>query len=147
MKRIFDPNAAWPHQQKLFREFVFACRFGLVGVAATAVHMLAVWLLIDGASVPLLLANLIAFLMAFGISFSGNYFWTFGSPGRPKSAMRRFFLIASGAFSINTVLLALLAKNQWLAPALAAVLAATVIPAFTYIASRVWGFKAGLRAN
>jgi putative flippase GtrA len=125
------------------REFLFVSRFGLVGLAATAVHMLIVWLLIEMITVPILVANLIAFLTAFGVSFTGNYVWTFASPGSPKSAMCRFFLISSGAFAANTVILALLARSEWLTPALAALCAAVVIPLITYVASRLWGFKVG----
>jgi len=128
----------------LWHEFYLASRFALVGIAATAVHMLVVWLLIETTSLPVLVANLIAFLTAFGISFTGNYVWTFGSPGRPVTAMRRFFLISGGAFSANSMVLALLTIADWLQPTVAAALAAAVIPLITYVASRLWGFNAGV---
>jgi putative flippase GtrA len=125
----------------LWIELVLAGRFGLVGVAATAVHMLVVWLLIEASLLPTLAANLVAFLAAFGVSFAGNYYWTFQSPGSPRRAIRRFFLISSSAFAANTILLAGLLHAGWLPPTAAAITAAAVIPLITYMASRLWGFR------
>lgn len=61
--------------------------------------------------------------------------------------MSRFFLISVSAFSANSLILALLTRLQWLPPAEAAVSAATVVPLITYLASRFWGFRAGLRST
>jgi hypothetical protein len=73
--------------------------------------------LIETTNAPVLLANLIAFLTAFGISqFTG------------QSKGGRFFLVSSSAFAANTLLLAFLTRAEWLQPAVAAVLAAAVIP-------------------
>ena len=131
--------------QRLRRELRLASRFGLVGIAATAVHVLVVLLLMQTINLPVLVANLFAFLTAFGVSFAGNYVWTFGSPGRPKTAMSRFFLISAFAFSANSLILYLLTRLQWLPPAEAAVSAAAVVPFISYLASRFWGFRVGLR--
>jgi len=139
-------NARERVRQRLWREAIFASRFGLVGIAATALHMSLVRLLIETTNTPVLLANLIAFLTAFGISFTGNYVWTFGSTASPKVAMPRFFLISGSAFAANTLLLAFLTRAGWLSPAVAAVAAAAVIPLVTYSASRLWGFKVGLQS-
>jgi putative flippase GtrA len=124
-----------------------AGRFAVVGAAATLVHMLVVWLLIEQASLPPLLANLLAFLTAFAVSFSGHYLWTFGAPGNPVRAMRRLFVISGSAFAVNTVLLAALLRAGWLTPSAAAVIAAGVVPAITFVASRVWGFRTAAGAS
>ncbi|WP_089728832.1 GtrA family protein [Candidatus Thiosymbion oneisti] len=130
---------------RLRRELFLVGRFGLVGILATAVHMAVVWLLVETTELPVLAANLFAFLTAFTISFAGNYLWTFAAPGSARTAMRRFFLISGSAFAVNTLLLAALTKAAWLAPAAAAVSAAAVIPFITYLTSRLWGFKVGPR--
>lgn len=121
-------------------EFAFACRFAAVGVAATATHMLIVWLLIERGAIPVLACNCYAFLVAFAVSFGGNYLWTFRSPGNPWRALLRFLLIAAVGFAINTLLLAVALRAQ-MAPAPAALLAAAAVPIFSYLASRVWGFR------
>jgi putative flippase GtrA len=126
---------------RLWAELILASRFGVVGIAATAIHVLVVWSLIRGAVLPVLAANFVAFLTAFSFSLSGNYYWTFNTPGNPSRAIRRFFLISGGAFAANNFLLAVLLSAAWLSPVVSAVSAATVIPAITFLASRFWGFR------
>ncbi|KAF1053041.1 MAG: hypothetical protein GAK43_01612 [Stenotrophomonas maltophilia] len=129
----------WRH--RALRELLLAGRFAIVGVCATALHMLVVWLLLSYTRIDPLLANLLAFLCAFGLSFSGNYLWTFSAPGTPGKAMQRFFLISLCAFIANSALLALLLTQPWLPPRLAALASASVVPGISFLASRLWGFK------
>lgn len=131
---------------RLLREMIIASRFTLVGLTATAVHLLVLWLLLGHTGLPTLLANLIAFLAAFGLSFAGNYLWTFSAPGQPYRAVRRFLLISGAAFATNSLLLAWLLSTEWLAPMHAALLCAAAIPAITFVASRLWGFNYSRRA-
>ena len=126
---------------RLLREMVIASRFTLVGIAATGVHVFVLWLLLAKTALPTLVANLLAFLAAFGLSFIGNYVWTFSAPGDPYRAVRRFLLISSGAFVTNTLLLAGLLASKWLESIHAAMVSAVVIPAITFLASRLWGFN------
>jgi putative flippase GtrA len=126
---------------RLWHELVVAARFGMVGITATAVHILMVWLFLSETALPPLIANMFAFLTAFGISYTGNYLWTFGSPGNPGKAMRRFFLISVSAFALNTLLLAILLRAGWLSPTVAAIVSAAIVPAITFVASRLWGFQ------
>lgn len=93
-----NPNALEPQRSSnvnFFREIITAARFGLVGLLSTAVHIAIVWLLLALASVGPILANTLAFLTAFCISFTGNYLWTFRSPGNPRRAAFRFLLLHS----------------------------------------------------
>lgn len=133
-------------RSRLWRELVVAARFGLVGIIATGVHILVVWLLVLQTTLPTLLANMLAFLSAFGISFSGNYIWTFGMPGQPCKAMRRFLLISVIAFALNSLLLAGLLHAEWLEPTASAIVSIAVIPPITFCASRLWGFHSQSRA-
>lgn len=125
----------------LWRELTVTARFGLVGITSTCVHILIVWLLLSQTSLPTLVANMLAFLTAFGISFTGNYLWTFRSPGHPGKTMGRFLLISFSAFAVNSLLLAGLLSAGWLAPTASAIVSAAVIPVITFLASRLWGFK------
>ena len=126
---------------RLKKESLTAGRFGVVGLFATTVHVLVAIRLVSATALPVLFANLVAFLVAFSISFAGNYYWTFRAPGKPANAMRRYFLISVSAFSANTVLLAGLLRAGWLSPAGSTAAAAVVIPCITFLASRLWGFR------
>lgn len=126
---------------RVWREAVLASRFGLVGLAATAAHIGVVALLVSTTRLPTLLANTFAFLAAFGISFAGNYVWTFGAPGQPRKALGRFMLVAGGAFLLNSLVLATALQLRLLPPLAAAIASAAIIPVITYLASRTWAFR------
>ena len=134
-------EAQRPSNVNFFREIITAARFGLVGLLSTAVHIAIVWLLLTLASVGPIFANTLAFLTAFCISFAGNYLWTFRSPGSPRRAIFRFFVIAVSAFIVNTLFLAFLVHKGWFSPVLSAVLSASLVPVISFFASRLWGFK------
>jgi putative flippase GtrA len=140
MRKDVGPTLSDGARRRLWREAILAVRFGVVGVVATLVHVLAVWILISLMHVSVFPANLVAFLLAFCFSFAGNYLWTFGAPGQPTVAARRFFFISGSAFVTNNALLGALIAREYLPPDLAAVSAAAVIPLITYTASRLWGF-------
>lgn len=128
--------------KKFFRkELILAGRFGLIGITATLTHMTTVWLLVSSYPIPVLIANIISFFIAFGISFTGNYYWTFRSPGSPRKALLRFFVISGSAFVTNMFLLSWLLYREYFSPATAAITAAGIIPVFTFFLSRFWGFR------
>lgn len=124
-----------------FREIITVIRFGLVGLLSTAVHIAIVWLLLKLTSVGPMLANMFAFLTTFCISFTGNYLWTFRTPGRPRRAIFRFFVIAVSAFLVNTLVLAFLVHKGWFSPVVSVVLSAALVPVISFFASRLWCFE------
>lgn len=115
-------------------------RFGVVGIVATLLHMVVVWTLIQTTALHPLLANLIAFGVAFGLSFAGHYFWTFASDLIWHQAALRFFLIAVSGFLLNTIILVGLIRAEWIDAQWAAVISTAIVPVFTYLLSRFWGF-------
>lgn len=125
---------------RTMHEIATLSRFAAIGVAATAVHMAVVWTMISRAGVAPLSANLVAFLTAFVVSFTGQYFWTFRSTRKLSSAVARFFLVAFSAFLINNVALVTLLEMDIMSPSSAAVLAVVVIPAISYLFGRFWAF-------
>lgn len=141
MHALFFATAKRFSKMNFWREILIASRFGLVGLLSTAVHITIVWLLLAGAGIGSVLANTLAFLTAFGISFVANYLWTFRSPGSPHRALFRFFMIAVCAFIANTLLLAFLVYKSWFSPFISAVLSTSVVPVISFMGSRFWGFK------
>lgn len=124
-----------------WQEFILAIRFGLVGIFATAVHITIATLLLMHSEVNLIAVNTLAFLTAFGVSFLGNYLWTFRAPGSPRRAILRFFLIAVGAYAANTMLLLFLTSQRWLSTFESMIISATIVPIISFSLSRVWGFS------
>lgn len=116
-------------------------RFTLVGILATILHISIAWLLIAHAGLYPLIANFLAFLGAFMLSFSGHYYWTFYSRANRTQALRRFFVISGTAFLVNNIVLAGLLRADFITPVLATICAAFLIPVFTYILSRLWVFQ------
>jgi putative flippase GtrA len=133
------PNGVSIQQAK--DEFLTISRFAVVGVIATVIHVGIVWILITQISIEPLPANLVAFLTAFTVSFSGQYIWTFRSSRNWKSAIIRFFTIAFIGFLFNNVVLITLLAIGFLSDSHAAVLSACVIPVISYFAGRFWAFK------
>lgn len=133
VKRFADVN--------FLREIITAGRFGLVGLLATVVHIAIVWVLLALTNIVPVLANTLAFMVAFCISFVGNYLWTFRSPGSPRRAIFRFFVIAASAFIVNTLVLAFLVRQGWFSPVVSAILSASLVPVISFFASRLWGFE------
>lgn len=88
-------------------------QFVLVGGAAAATHLFAVAALVLGAGMAPLLANVLAFLVAFGVSYHGHALLTFARSGaRGWRVALRYFVVASSAFAVNELLYAL--ALRWL---------------------------------
>jgi putative flippase GtrA len=132
------------HENEFHRtthELLVASRFALVGAASTILHISIVWSLIAEFDVEPLIANLTAFVFAFGFSFIGHYLWSFRSSRAWQSALIRFISVSLAAFAANNVTLAILLDLRLLNPTLAAVFSACLIPLFTFVTGRLWTFK------
>jgi len=117
--------------------------FVLVGTLAAGVHWVVTIVGVQYIHLNPLWANLIGWLIAFTVSFSGHYHLTFRyQRAGAKQAIRRFFLISACGFTVNEISYAyFLATTQipydWL---LFDILVA--VAGATFVASRIWGFKA-----
>lgn len=116
-------------------------RFTLIGILAASVHISIAWVLIAQAIFTPLPANIIAFLLAFMVSFSGHYYWTFGARSDIFQSLRRFLIIAVCAMIINNLILVFLLQYKLIPAVLSVVIAACIIPVVTYILSHFWAFK------
>jgi len=126
---------------KARQEVLTLSRFTLVGITAACVHIVIVWVLITQLGIETLLANLVAFLTAFMVSFTGQYLWTFRTKRYWQSALIRFFLISLAGFSGNNIVLISLLDMGVMSDSFAAILSACVIPIVTYLAGRFWAFN------
>lgn len=122
-------------------------QFVLVGGTAAATHLAVVGLLVALLGMPPLAANVLAFLVAFVVSYNGHALFTFSAArARGWPVVARFFAVACLSFVANE-LLYYIALN-WLHWhyfwSLAAVLVLVAIG--TFVMSKFWAFKAGSAA-
>lgn len=112
-------------------------RFLIVGGAATLVHMLVAALAFAVYPTPSpYAANIIAFLVAFIVSFYGHRHITF----QTKGSMLRFLLVATGGFlANNAILTGCLAVG--IGDLASVIIATACVPVLTYLASSLWAFK------
>ncbi|RYF26917.1 MAG: GtrA family protein [Comamonadaceae bacterium] len=117
-------------------------QFVLVGGAAAATHLAAVGLLVAGAGMPPLAANVLAFLVAFVVSYHGHALLTFArAQARGPAVAVRYFAVASLSFAANELLyyLALHRLHWHWFWSLAGVL--VLVAVGTFVLSKFWAFK------
>ncbi|KPF69580.1 hypothetical protein IP84_04535 [beta proteobacterium AAP99] len=113
-----------------------------VGAAAAATHFGVVLALVGQLAWPPLIANVFGFACAFCVSFLGHWRLTFAEADAPLArSLRRFFLVALAAFTLNEALYALLLLLQFdYRFALAFVLLTVAL--ITFRLARRWAFVA-----
>lgn len=127
-----------PHKQLIRQLFWFV----IVGTSAAFVHWITVVTLVSIWDWPPLGANVIGWLVAFLVSFTGHYRLTFRQHNTQASqAMQRFFLLSGGGFAVNEIAYAILLEStelnyQWL---LAGVLVGVAF--LTFVISKFWAFN------
>ena len=115
--------------------------FVLVGCVAATVHWGVVVMLVGGAGLAPLVANVGGWLVALIVSFSGHHRWTFRGHGAPwQASATRFFGVSALGFTINESAYALLMRVSGLRydVLLAGVLIG--VAGLTYALSRHWVF-------
>jgi putative flippase GtrA len=115
-------------------------RFGVVGVAAMAVHWLAVTILVPLGLIPLI-ANVVAFAIAFNVSYLGHRNWTFASTNHHPTTLKRFFGVALASFVLNEILYYLLLTFTALDYRIALAVVLIAVAALTFVLSRYWAFR------
>ncbi|WP_353367136.1 GtrA family protein [Acidovorax sp. FG27] len=118
-------------------------QFMLVGGAAAATHLAVVGLAVSLAGMPPLAANVIAFLVAFVVSYQGHALLTFASAqARGWAVVARYFAVASLSFVVNELLyfIALRWLHWHYLWSLFGVL--VLVAVGTFVLSKFWAFKA-----
>lgn len=117
-----------------------------VGGSAAAVHMACVYALVGFSHWPPLFANVVAFLVAFWVSFFGHFRLTFRSNQAPMwRAIRRFFAVSVLGFATNELAYAALLHWTALPYMVALVVVLVGVAAGTYLLGRYWAFRGASR--
>ncbi|WP_111895959.1 GtrA family protein [Acinetobacter sp. MB5] len=117
-------------------------RFGIIGVLAALTHYTIVILLFEQGHVALAYANLIAFCLAFWVSYFGHRHFTFQAQALShRQTLPKFFLVATLGFVFNESLL--LISHQYLNISLSilVVFAIFMTAIFTFVLNRFFAFQ------
>lgn len=116
--------------------------FIAVGCAAAATHWGVAVTCVEAFGAAPLLANLVGWLVAFVVSFSGHYRLTFRHSKTPWTiAARRFFFISAAGFIINESAYAWLLRVTAVRYDILLALILVVLAFATFITSRLWAFR------
>ncbi len=115
-------------------------RFGVVGIAAMAVHWVVVAVIVPMGIQPLL-ANIIGFATAFNVSYFGHRNWTFTSSTGHATTLTRFLGVAIASFALNELMYSVLLRHTALDYRVALLLVLVAVAALTFVLSRYWAFR------
>ena len=122
-------------------------RFGMVGLFATIVHMMIGFLLIQSNWQPEM-ANLLAFTIAFVVSFIGHLGFSFADQEvSASSALSKFALVALIGFAINEGLLIMLLSDGDLSDTVSLWISTGSAAVLTFALSRLWAFRSPHKAG
>jgi putative flippase GtrA len=114
--------------------------FVVVGCTAALVHLGVVWAMVEQLRVPPLAANVLAFCVAFCVSFLGHHGLSFAAQNAPRGrAAARFLLVALLGFVLNETLYAILLRLGW-DYRFALVLVLGLVAVCTFVLARLWAF-------
>jgi putative flippase GtrA len=117
-------------------------RFGVVGVCASAVHFGIVISLVEMMAYPPLVANVLAFLLSFQVSYWGHRSWTFsGTTALHRVALPKLFLIGSVGLLANEGLFFLFLSVLHLPYQLALFFVLTILPIINFTLGKLWVFR------
>lgn len=117
-------------------------RFGIVGVSASIVHFSLVILLVETWQFNPLVANAIAFLFAFQVSYWGHRYWTFSeTTALHRDAFPRLFIVASTGFMTNEGLYYIFLTFFKLPYIISLLFVLAIMPLITFTLSKLWVFR------
>jgi putative flippase GtrA len=116
-------------------------RFAIVGISSSIVHFTTVICLVAPGWLPPLRANIIAFLIAFCVSFFGHRYWTFENTTRGfGDSLPRFFSVAVLSFALNESFYWYLLHRLQMYYPVALIIVLTSVSALTFFLSKFWAF-------
>jgi len=130
--------------RRLWNVSIQGVKFGSVGLAATAVHVAVFSAVIELWNVEPMKANVIAFCIAFWVSFFGHFHWTFSAGGAGRRGMKgagvRFFMTALTGFALNSLVVYAVEHVFHLPYVYATVGMIFLVPLILFIMSKYWAF-------
>ena len=124
-------------------------KFGAVGITATSAHALIFISTLRLLGWPEQISNLAAFIIAFAISWTGNYFWTFQTGGWQASGwqtgglktMPRFIAVALAGYLLNALFVFIIITRLGWPDFYVLPFMVLITPIMTFLLARYWAFK------
>jgi putative flippase GtrA len=117
-------------------------RFGIVGIAASLTHFISVYLIVSGLGIRPIIANIFAFMIAFGVSYTGHSLWTFRHKKHEHNkTIARFLGVALFSFALNEGGYYLLLEFSQLDYLISLLIVLIIVPIVTFILSKYWAFN------
>jgi len=116
-------------------------RFGLVGITAATVNFALVIFLVESFGWRPLLANIVAFIIAYQVSFSGHHYWTFKSTTVFAHNWRKFLVVALLSLGLTECLFYVFLHPLGLYYPLALFCTLVIVPPITFVLSKCWAFR------
>ena len=123
---------------KLLKE---GLRFGVVGAAATAVHVSVVVALVETDLSGVFWSNFFAFNTAVFVSYFGHKNWTFKATGLFSELLPKFFATAVLGLCLNQLIMYVGTNIYKAHYQLLLALAVTVVPLVVYVLNKFWVFS------
>jgi putative flippase GtrA len=132
-------NKIWVAYRPLFFQIM---RFGVIGTVAAAIHFSIVVSLVEISLMSPLIANVIAFLFAFQVSYWGHRHWTFrGTTTQHQVAIPRLLLVATSNLIANQIIFFVFLELFKLPYMLALFFTLTILPVVTFTLGKWWIFR------
>lgn len=117
-------------------------RFGVVGLAATAIHYAILRLAVDTLEIPPSLANGSAFLCAVCVTYLGQSLWVFRRHSQHGAAQMLRFIVSLGfGFFANVAIMALSVHALGLEYQNGFLLSLFLVPVLSFVINRFWVFN------
>ena len=121
-------------------------RFGIVGIIATLTHVAIYIALVETTGMHPSFSNMLAFVVAFAVSFMGHFHWTFAAQnsltrrlwGRP---LLKFVLVALFGFVLNAIAVYVVTDVAHVSYLYATIFMVTVTPVSVFLLSKLWAFS------
>ena len=120
-------------------------RFGIVGVANTAVGLSVIFGSIFLFNADPVIANASGYVLGFFFSFIFNKFWTFGDIRSSAKSLPSFLIAASISYLLNLLVVILITLNFGLSPYLVQIFGMAVYTLSMFFGCRLFVFKAERR--
>jgi len=117
-------------------------RFGIIGVLAALTHYAIVILLFEQVHIALAYANLIAFCLAFWVSYFGHRHFTFQAQQLShRQTLPKFFVVATLGFVFNESLLLISHHYLNISLSILVIIAIFLTAIFTFLLNRFFAFQ------